>query len=175
MPRNSNKKGGAFAYAKLFDYPLSPCYKPMDKAPIPKMGWHAGGASSEACDSQPSVAKMGVIDTPLSTKPSASEIAWDARYSCPGGKTIQDGGRKKKILNKLNSELKKKSNVISIDANKGGKQKVINVVNMNDKYVVSVIDKASNKSHFFEESSADKVSKKINGYDLLKINKSKKV
>ena len=38
-----NKKGGnqGFEYTKMFNSPLSPCYKPQDKPEIFKAGWHA--------------------------------------------------------------------------------------------------------------------------------------
>jgi len=175
MPKkSSNKKGGAFAYVKQFDYPLSPCYKPQNKAPIPKLGWHAGGAS---CDSQPTVAKMGIIDTPLDKMPTASEVAWNNRYTDPKKSPNMQGGAKQKILQKLNKELNsnKQSNAFSIEAQKGGKEKLINVVNLGNDFVLSITDKNSNKSQYMQTSSADKVQKKIQQFNLLKFNKSKKL
>ena len=42
--KRQNKKGGAngnFEYTKMFNQPLSPCYKPKGKPEIFKAGWHA--------------------------------------------------------------------------------------------------------------------------------------
>ncbi len=178
MPRKSSRKsGGAFAYVDQFDYPLSPCYKPNNKAPIPKLGWHAGGASSDAtCDKMVTVAEMGIKDTPLTKVPSPSELAWDNRYRLPKGDLpIQNGG-KKKMLDKLNKEFSnKKSSVISIEANRGGKQKLINVVNVDNKFVVSITDKDSNKSQYLETSSQEKVNSKLKQFNITKFNRSKKL
>ena len=81
MPKKSNlKKGGAFAYVDQFDYPLSPCYHPKNKPPIPKLGWHSGGSS---CLNNPSVSQMGIINKPSCLQPNPSEIAWNNRFSCP--------------------------------------------------------------------------------------------
>jgi len=174
MPRKSSKKGGAFAYAEQYNFPLSPCYKPLDKAQVPRLGWHAGGGSNTCLDIK-SVSDMGIVDKPFCSKPSASEIAWVNRFTDPGRNVIQDGGAKRKIFNKLNTYFNssKKSN-LSIDANKNGKEQIINIVNSNDKYVISVIDKNSNKSYFFETKSQNKILEKLNKFNLLKINKSKK-
>ena len=85
MARKNSKKGGStMEYTKLFKYPLSPCYKPSTKP----AGWHSGGGN---CIKNLSVAEMGIVDKPGYTKQSASEIAWDARYSCPDA-TKQKGG-----------------------------------------------------------------------------------
>ena len=98
MPRKS--KGGAFAYVQQFDYPLSPCYNPSGNKPIPKLGWHSGGAS---CDAEPSVSAMGVIDSPLNKEPTSSELAWSKRYECPTGLNKMIGGNN---MNKLSQEFR---------------------------------------------------------------------
>ena len=101
MPRNSKKSGGSFAYTQQFNFPLSPCYKPLLKAPVPRLGWHAGGAGAgQTCDAMKTVAEMGVIDKPLTNKLTASETAWDRRYTCPGSDlstqlNLMKGGKKK--------------------------------------------------------------------------------
>jgi len=179
MPRKSNKSGGAFAYVQQFPYTISPCYNPTGKQPIPKLGWHAGGAPPQnpelKCDYEPSVAKMGIIDKPLTDKLSPSEIAWDNRYSCPKG-TLKMQGGSSKILEKLSSQLQsKKSQAFSIQALKGGKEKTINVVSSEDKYHVSITDKESNSSSYFESKSAEQVAGKLKQYQFLKMNKSKKL
>ena len=197
MPKKSkSKSGGAFAYAKLFDYPLSPCYNPTGNKPIPKLGWHAGGAADGAtCDSEPTVLEMGVIDRPYSNQPSPSEIAWPNRYSCPGNKmTIQGletpepkvadvkvevkadmkGGSK--ILQKIESQLQnKQKSAFSVNALKGGKEKVLNVVNTGSQFVLSITDKQSNSSSYFESKSQKKILEQLKKYNLLKYNKSKKL
>ena len=161
MPRKSNKTGGSFAYVEQFNKTenLSPCY---NKNSTPKLGWHAGGSS---CNSNLTVKEMGVVDTPPSNKPTASVLAWDNRYS-------QNGGN---ILKKINSNLHKKSSALSIEASKNGKNKIINLINTNDKFIMSVVDKESNRSYFHETNSFDDISKKIQQFNLIKINKSKKL
>ena len=94
-----SKKGGAFEYAKQFDYPLSPCYQQNGKS-IFKAGWHSGGSK---CGAQPSVAEMGIKDTPLTGKVSPSEIAWDSRYKCgamAGGSVLNNFLEQKAVGNK---------------------------------------------------------------------------
>ena len=105
MPKRSNKKGGAFEYAKMFDFPLSPCYKPAGKPEIPRAGWHAGGGA--ACDAEPSVAKMGIVDKPACSNPTASELAWDNRYTEPkmsGGDNNNNNSNKNKNNNSNNNK-----------------------------------------------------------------------
>lgn len=176
MPKKSSKKSGGatFGYVDQFNFPLSPCYKPPGQPEIPRKGWHAGGA---ACDNQPTVSEMGIVDKPACNEPSASELAWPNRYSCPKADLRVQNGGSKKILSKLNNSLKnnQKTSVISINALKGGKEKIINIVNSDEKFVVSMTDKESNKSSFFETKSLDELSKKLEKYSLQKMNKSKKL
>jgi len=81
---------GRAAYTKLFDYPLSPCYKPEGKPEIFKEGWHAGGGAAKfGCNTEPTVAQMGVYDQPLNPDPNASQVAWKSRYTC--GATTASG------------------------------------------------------------------------------------
>ena len=121
MPKRSNKKGGAFEYAKMFDFPLSPCYKPTGKPEIPRAGWHAGGGA--ACDAEPSVAKMGIVDKPACSNPTASELAWDNRYTEPkmsGGDNNNNNNSNKNNKsnnNKNNNNSKKNTGNANANAN----------------------------------------------------------
>lgn len=176
MPRKSKKSGGSFAYTNQFVNTLSPCYNPTGHQKIPKLGWHAGGAEVK-CDHEPTVAQMGVIDKPCSSVPSSSEIAWDVRYTLPKGNTIiQGGGSSKKILEKLERELEsKKKSAFSIESKKGGKEKIINVMNSGESYLVSITDKSSNSSSYYETKSTKSLLEKLKGHSLIKMNKSRKL
>ena len=176
MTRTSKKSGGSFAYTSQFTNTLSPCYNPTGQKEIPKLGWHAGGANVK-CDNEPTVAEMGVIDKPCSSTPSSSEIAWDVRYTFPKGNTIvQDGGSTKKILSKLQKELEsKKKSAFSIESIKGGKAKTINILNSGEKYLVSITDKSTNSSSYYETKSTKGLLEKLKGHSLIKMNKSRKL
>lgn len=130
MARKNSKKGGStMEYTKLFKYPLSPCYKP----PAKPAGWHSGGGN---CIKNLSVSEMGIVDIPGYTKQSASEIAWDARYSCPdatkqkGGFTVNEIVNNSNVINNNtgNSNANKNGNK---NANKNRNNNVNNNVNKN--------------------------------------------
>ena len=104
MARKNSKKGGSkMEYTKLLKYPLSPCYIP----PAQPAGWHSGGGS---CIKNLSVSEMGIVDKPSCSKPNPSEIAWDARYTCPD--TKQKGGFtvNEIVNNRINNNTTRKNN-----------------------------------------------------------------
>ena len=84
MPRQKKGGNGRASYTQLFDYPLSPCYKPEGKPEIFKAGWHAGGNGRAA------FSKM--FDAPLSQcykpegKPEIFKAGWHAggnpKFAC---------------------------------------------------------------------------------------------
>ncbi len=179
MPRKSSRKsGGAFAYVSQFNETenLSPCYKPLDKAPIPKLGWHAGGS---ACCKELTVSQMGIRDTPLTKTLSPSEVAWNNRFTCPDQlKAVQSNqvGGSRKIKDKLRKELESgKKSVFSISAVKGGKQQIISVDHSQNLTKVNITDSNTNSSRYFESQSAGSVMKKLEKYSLRKMNKSRKL
>ena len=104
MPRQ-NKKGGSnrASYTQLFDYPLSPCYKPEGKPEIFKAGWHAGGNGRAA------FSKM--FDAPLSQcykpegKPEIFKAGWhaggngNAKFSCNTEPSVRQMGVYNQPLN----------------------------------------------------------------------------
>jgi hypothetical protein len=104
MPRQ-NKKGGSnrASYTQLFDYPLSPCYKPEGKPEIFKAGWHAGGNGRAA------FSKM--FDAPLSQcykpegKPEIFKAGWhaggngNAKFACNTEPSVRQMGVYNQPLN----------------------------------------------------------------------------
>jgi len=168
MPtKSSKKKGGAFAYEKQFDFPLSPCYKPKGQPEIPRLGWHAGGGAS--CDAEPTVSQMGVIDKPLNNLPSASELAWDNRYTQP--KMLRGGDNtNSNIIKKFNETFTSINDVqaLRINANKGDeKYKMVIIYNpkFDKKYVLSIASKNSNS--LINTNNRNEVIGKIKNYNLV--------
>lgn len=138
-----SKKGGAFEYAKQFDYPLSPCYNQNGKS-IFKAGWHSGGSK---CGSEPSVADMGIKNTPLSNKVSPSEIAWDSRYKCgamAGGSALDKFLEQKTISNK--NVFNKLKEIVNKDTK--SKTLILKGLKNNDKFTLTVFYQKNNEKPF---------------------------
>lgn len=142
MSKNS-KKGGAFEYAKQFNNPLSPCYQQNGKS-VFKAGWHSGGSK---CGAQPSVADMGIRNTPLNNQPSPSLVAWDSRYSCgkmAGGSILNNFLEKHAVSNK--NVLGKLKDIINENAN--SKTLILKGSKNNDKFTLTVLYKKNNENPF---------------------------
>ena len=101
MPRQKKGGNGRASYSQLFDYPLSPCYKPDGKPEIFKAGWHAGGNGRAA------FSKM--FDAPLSQcykpegKPEIFKAGWHAggnpKFACNTEPSVKDMGVYNQPLN----------------------------------------------------------------------------
>jgi hypothetical protein len=151
LPTFKPTKGGAFAYVDQFDYPLSPCYHPKGKPPIPKLGWHSGGNS---CLKNPSVSQMGIVDKPSCLQPNPSEIAWANRYSCPSMK----GG------NNINFSVKEIVNNSKNNTNKNNTHK--NTTNNTNKNTTNNTNKNTtnntNNINMFNTTIINKLKEKLN-------------
>jgi len=198
MPRKSVKKGGAFAYADQFNFPLSPCYKPKGQPEIPRAGWHAGGGAP-GCDAEPSVSQMGIVDKPLCKELTGSEQAWDNRYGpMKGGDNNESGNNnnnnnmkklnesfsmsnnKQNFLAELQKHVsentEKKPMVFSLKGDKNGNEHKITVIynpESADKKFLMVVNKNNNNTTFCERNSINAIINKVKDYKITKLTKSR--
>lgn len=196
MPRKSVKKGGAFAYADQFNFPLSPCYKPKGQPEIPRAGWHAGGGGP-SCDAEPSVSQMGVIDKPLCNEPTGSEQAWDNRFGPMKGGDNNESGNNNNKMKKLNESFsmqnnkqnflmnlqkhisentEKKPMVFSMKGEKNGVEHKITVIyspEKEEKKFLMVVNKNNNNTSFCERNSVNSIMNKVKDYKITKLTKSR--
>ena len=86
-----------------------------------------GGSS---CGASPSVAEMGVVDTPASLEPTKSELAWDNRMKggAPNGNVVVNNKKQASIATNTSNLFSTSSSTVENSINNGSLNKIKNKI-----------------------------------------------